>query len=120
MLFRPGRPTAHIPSAPRPHLAGALPLTDSTTAEGAITDIGVERLRARVGIAEPWTRPPHYYRPNVDAFRNVANAYGDDNPLYCAPSYAEQTVWGGSIAPPPLVGGDSLIGEDEVTSVPDD
>ena len=24
---------------------------------------------------------PHYYRPNVDAFRNVAEAYGDDNPL---------------------------------------
>jgi acyl dehydratase len=95
-------------------------LTESTTAEGAITDIGVERLRARVGIPEPWTRPPHYYRPNVDAFRNVANAYGDDNPLYCTPSYAEQTVWGGPIAPPPLVGGDSLIGEDEVTSVPDD
>jgi hypothetical protein len=26
-------------------------------------------------------------------------------------------VWGGPIAPPPLVGGDSLIGEDEVTAV---
>jgi hypothetical protein len=52
-----------------------------TTTEGTITDAGVERLRARVGVPEPWTRKPHYYRPNVDAFRNVAEAYGDDNPL---------------------------------------
>ena len=29
-------------------------------------------------------------------------------------------MWGGPIAPPALVGGDSLIGEDEVTAVPDD
>jgi acyl dehydratase len=95
-------------------------LADATTTEGTITDAGVERLRARVGVPEPWTRKPHYYRPNVDAFRNVAEAYGDDNPLYCDPAYAEQTVWGGPIAPPPLVGGDSLIGEDEVTTVADD
>ena len=84
---------------------------------GTITDEGVERLRARVGVPEPWTRTPHYYRPNVDAFRNVAESYGDDNPLYCDPAYAAGTVWGGLIAPPPLVGGDSLIGEDEVTAV---
>jgi acyl dehydratase len=95
-------------------------LADATTTEGTITDAGVERLRARVGVPEPWTRKPHYYRPNVDAFRNVAEAYGDDNPLYCDPAYAEQTVWGGPIAPPPLVGGDSLIGEDEVTAVAED
>ena len=94
--------------------------TKDSSTEGTITDAGVERLRARVGVAEPWTRKPHYSRPNVDAFRNVAEAYGDDNPLYCDPAYAEGTVWGGPIAPPPLVGGDSLIGEDEVTAVADD
>ena len=46
MFLRPG-----LSASPRQpaHLAGALPLTDSTTAEGAITDIGVERT---VGIAE--------------------------------------------------------------------
>ena len=38
----------------------------------------------------------------------------------CDPDYAAASVWGGPIAPPPLVGGDSLIGEDEVTAVPDD
>jgi acyl dehydratase len=95
-------------------------VADAATTTGTITDEGVERLRARVGVPEPWTRRPHYYRPNVDAFRIVAESYGDDNPLYCDPAYAEGTVWGGPIAPPPLVGGDSLIGEDEVTAVPDD
>lgn len=92
----------------------------SDTTSGTITDEGVERLRARVGVAEPWTRRPHYLRPNTDAFRIVAESYGDDNPLWCDPGYAAQSVWGGPLAPPPLVGGDSLIGEDEVAAVPDD
>jgi acyl dehydratase len=47
----------------------------------------------------------------------VAAAYGDDNPLYCDPAYAAGTRWEGVIAPPPMVGGDTLIGEDEVAEV---
>ena len=73
-----------------------------------------------MGVAEPWTRRPHYLRPNTDAFRIVAESYGDDNPLWGDPEYATKSVWGGPLAPPPLVGGDSLIGEDEVTAVADD
>jgi acyl dehydratase len=84
----------------------------------AITDDAIERLRARIGIPEPHPRPPHYRVPTTDAFRHVAEAYGDDNPLWCDPEYADRTRWGGPIAPPPLVGGDTLVGEDEVTEVP--
>ena len=84
---------------------------------GVITDEGVERLRARIGVPEPHPQPPHYYRPGTDAFRNVAVAYGDDNPLWCDPGYGPATRWESPIAPPPLVGGDTLIGEDEVTRV---
>ncbi|MCU1353010.1 MAG: hypothetical protein JWM05_2219 [Acidimicrobiales bacterium] len=80
-----------------------------------ITDESVARLRERIGVARPHTQPPHYLHPNEDAFRHVAEAYGDDNPLWCDPDYACGTVWGGPIAPPHLVGGDTLIGEDEVT-----
>ena len=83
----------------------------------AITDEAVARLRARIGIPEPHPLPPHYRQPNADAFRHVANAYGDDNPLWCDPDYAAGTRWEGLIAPPPLVGGDTLVGEDEVTEV---
>jgi acyl dehydratase len=87
---------------------------------GVITDEGVERLRARIGVPEPHPLPPHYRRPNVDAFRNVAVAYGDDNPLWCDETYGATTRWGDAIAPPPLVGGDTLIGEDEVPEVAPD
>lgn len=84
---------------------------------GQITDEGVARLRARIGIAEPHPQPPHYLEPNLDAFRHVAMAYGDDNPLYTDPAYAAGTRWEGLIATPVLVGGDTLIGEDEVSEV---
>ena len=91
-------------------------MTDAT-----ITDDGVARLRARIGIPEPHTTPwPLYLRPGIDAFRNVAIAYGDDNPLWCDEDYGPTTRWGTPIASPALVGGDTLIGEDEVTAVADE
>ena len=83
-----------------------------------INDEALMRLRARIGVPEPHPQPPHYVRPNEAAFRHVANAYGDDNPLYCDPDYAGSTRWGSAIASPLLVGGDTLIGEDEVAEVP--
>jgi acyl dehydratase len=84
---------------------------------GSITDEGIERLRARIGVPEPHPCPPHYLRPDTDSFRHVAVSYGDDNPLYCDPAYAAETTWRSAIAPPPMVGGDTLIGEDEVPEV---
>src|ERR1700674_3687720 len=83
-----------------------------------ITDEGVARLRERVGIPRPHTNPPHYRSANEDAFRHVAEACGDDNPLWCDPTYGASTRWGGVIAPPALVGGDTLIGVDEIREVP--
>jgi hypothetical protein len=84
---------------------------------GHITDEGVARLRARIGIPEPHPMPPFYAQPTYDTFRNVAIAYGDDNPLWCDPAYGAKTRWEDAIASPVLVGGDTLIGEDEVTDV---
>ncbi len=91
--------------------------TGRTDTTGTITDEGVARLRQRIGVAEPHPMPPHFREPNTDAFRIVAEAYGDDNPLWCEPEYAAGTRWGGPIASPVLVGGDTLIGEDEVTDL---
>ena len=88
--------------------------TDTTA---RITDEAIERLRARIGIPEPHPQPPHYLRPGLDAFRHVAEAYGDDNPLWWDPDYARSTRWEQPIGPPPLVGGDTLIGENEVSEV---
>jgi acyl dehydratase len=86
----------------------------------AITDEPVARLRARIGIAQPHPQPPWYRQPNADAFRHVAEATGDDNPLWCDPDYAAGTVWGGPIASPNMNGGDTLIGENEVTELDSD
>ena len=80
----------------------------------AITEDGVAQLRRRIGVAQPHPQPPHYRSPNEDAFRHLAEAYGDDNPLWCEPAYAAATVWGGPIASPNFNGGDTLIGENEV------
>ena len=85
---------------------------------GHITDEGIARLRARIGVAEPHPQPPHYTVLTTDVFRHVAEAYGDDNPLWCDPAYGQATRWGGPIAPPPLVGGDTLVGVDEVPRWP--
>jgi acyl dehydratase len=85
-----------------------------------ITDEGVARLRARIGVAQPHPQPPHYRYPNEDAFRHVAHAYGDDNPLWCDPQYAATTRWGGAIASPNLAGGDTLIGDNEVEAIDED
>lgn len=81
-----------------------------------ITDEGVDQLRSRIGVPHPHTQPPHYRRPNEDAFRHVAEAYGDDNPLWW--DHDHDSRWDGPLAPPHLVGGDTMIGEDEVTTRP--
>jgi hypothetical protein len=86
-------------------------------ADGTITEEGIARLRARIGIPEPHPVPPQYERPGLDAFRLTSIAYGDDNPLWCDSGYGNSTVWGSPIASPVLVGGDSLIGDDEVIEV---
>jgi acyl dehydratase len=87
----------------------------SDLATGTITDEGVEGLRARIGVPQSYPAPPHYRRPGEDAFRHVAWSYGDDNPLWSDAAYAAGTRWREPIAPPALVGGDSLIGEDALS-----
>ncbi len=84
-------------------------------ATGTITDEGIELLRSRIGVPQLYPAPPHYRRPGEDCFRHVARSYGDDNPLWSDPGYAAGTRWKGPIAPPALVGGDSLIGEDALS-----
>ncbi len=93
-------------------------MADRSPAE--ITDEGIARLRERIGVPRPHTQPPHYRVITTDVFRHVAEAYGDDNPLWCDPDHGPTTRWEGPIASPVLVGSDTLVGVDEVTSVPED
>jgi acyl dehydratase len=87
---------------------------------GQITDEAVARLRKRVGIPVRNPAPPHYREPGLDAFRIVAQAYGDDNPLWSDRDYARDTRWREPIAPPAMVGGDTLIGEDDAVEITDE
>jgi acyl-CoA synthetase (AMP-forming)/AMP-acid ligase II len=65
---------------------------------GTITDEAVARLRARVGVPEPHPGPPHYTVLTTDVFRHVAEAYGDDNPLWWDPDHGPKTRSGGHAA----------------------
>ena len=66
---------------------GFTTLARSTT-RGPSPTTASPRSRARIGVPQPHPQPPHYRVPNEDAFRHVAEAYGDDNPLWCDPDYA--------------------------------
>lgn len=49
----------------------------------------------------------------------VAQAYGDDNRLWSDEDYAKDTRWREPVAPPAMVGGDTLIGEDDPVEITD-
>lgn len=69
--------------------------------EGRITEEGIERMRARIGIEMP-KKPYQTWNEHasVDAFRHFAYGYGDDNPLWIDPGYGAKTRWSSVIAPP--------------------
>jgi acyl dehydratase len=69
---------------------------------GRITDAGLEKLRARIGVEVPKDSLLHVFNEyaTIDTIRHFANAYGDDNPLYCDPDYGSHTRWESMIAPP--------------------
>jgi len=79
-----------------------------------ITDEGVERYRARIGVPVP-EPPPFNVEAFFDTMRHFAHAYGDDNPLYCDPDYAATTRWDEIIAAPFYL---MTMGECEVTEIP--
>lgn len=70
-----------------------------------IADADVALMRNRVGYPNPTVRSgtrqlPWWTVTSSDAIRHHVNGYGDNNPLYCDPDYAESTRWGQQLAPP--------------------
>jgi acyl dehydratase len=74
-------------------------VTDAVETE-RITDEAVERLRRRIGIPVRWGGRPRNTVSSVDSIRQFATGYGDDNPLFTDPGYAEKTRWRALLAPP--------------------
>ncbi len=73
---------------------------------GKITDEGVERLRARIGVERKGSsmlrrRALHLTRETI---RRFALGLGDDNPLYLDLAYARSTRFRTIIAPPSIIG----------------
>jgi len=60
----------------------------------------IEAVRRRIGIPIRYSPREHNEVSTTDSFRHFALSYGDDNPLYTRPAYAEASSWEGPIAPP--------------------
>ncbi len=65
-----------------------------------ITDVGLDQLRARIGQPIEDTLEPWCHEATRDNIRHYAHGIGDDNPLWCDPSYAARTRHGDIIALP--------------------
>jgi acyl dehydratase len=67
---------------------------------GKLTEVVLERSRQRLGVPQPLQRGTHNMEVTWDGSRHFAYGYGDDNPLYCDPQYANGSRWGTLLAPP--------------------
>lgn len=74
-----------------------------------ITDRGLDELRQRIGIAIEDTLEPWCHEATRDNIRHYAHGIGDDNPLWCDPTYAKKTRYGDVIALPSFLFATSRI-----------
>lgn len=75
----------------------------SQSAEGKfakITEQGLEDLHRRIGVKIGHSVEPWCYEATRDNIRHYAHGIGDDNPLWCDPSYAKNTRYGDVLALP--------------------
>ena len=68
-----------------------------------ITDQGLAALRKLIGVPVEDSVEPWCTEATRDSIRHWAHGIGDDNPLWCDPSYAQTTHYGGIVAPPSFV-----------------
>ena len=68
-----------------------------------ITEESLTALRKLVGVPVEDSIEPWVTEATRDAIRHWAHGIGDDNPLWCDPSYAAATPYGGIVAPPSFV-----------------
>ena len=68
-----------------------------------ITDAALDSLRRLIGVPIADTVEPWCYEVTRDNIRHYAHGIGDDNPLWCDPTYAVGTRYGRLVAPPSFV-----------------
>lgn len=74
-----------------------------------ITDKGLEDLSRRINVKITDSIEPWCYEATRDNIRHYAHGIGDDNPLWCDPSYARNTKYGDVIALPSFLFATSRI-----------
>jgi acyl dehydratase len=84
----------------------------------SITDQGLDQLRQRIGAKIENTLEPWCHEATRDNIRHYAHGIGDDNPLWCDPTYAAGTRWGGIIALPSFLFATSRIVSGYVGGLP--
>jgi acyl dehydratase len=81
----------------------------SQSSAGRLDAEGIEKFREKIGVDWPYDRWTAWNEEATrDGIRHYANGFGDDNPLYCDPAYAEKSRWGSIIAPPGFLEGAGL------------
>jgi acyl dehydratase len=68
-----------------------------------ITDKSLADLRKLIDVPIEDSLEPWCYEATRDNIRHWAHGIGDDNPLWCDPSYAAQTPYGCVLAPPSFI-----------------
>ncbi|MCB8913988.1 MaoC family dehydratase N-terminal domain-containing protein [Rhodococcus rhodochrous] len=82
---------------------------DGEMKQGQLNAEGIEKFREKIGVDWPYNRWTTWNEVATrDGIRHYANGFGDDNPLYCDPGYAENSRWGSVIAPPGFLEGAGL------------
>ncbi len=83
-----------------------------------ITEQALDELRARIGVPITDTIEPWNFEATRDGIRHYAHGIGDDNPLWCDPSYAEKTAYGSIVALPSFLFSTSRIVSGYVGGIP--
>jgi acyl dehydratase len=91
---------------------------DTTRRFARITEEALDALRARVNARIENTLEPWCHEATRDNIRHYAHGIGDDNPLWCEPSYAAKTRFGDVIALPSFLFATSRIVSGYVGGIP--
>ncbi|HKY90515.1 MAG TPA: MaoC family dehydratase N-terminal domain-containing protein [Nevskiaceae bacterium] len=84
-------------------------MADGSNRFPKITEEGLADLRKRIGVLITDTVEPWNYEATRDGIRHYAHGIGDDNPLWCDPTYAAKTRYGEVVALPSFLFSTSRI-----------
>lgn len=73
--------------------------TSGSDTDAKITDEGIERMKARIGVRVSLGLPFNVVACE-DTIRHFAEGCGDDNPLWCDSEYGRKSRWGSVISSP--------------------